>query len=75
MNSPVTADELAGILRSACGGDAEVEATDEGFDIWVKPASGGYVFARIHDLNSPVLAGLLGVYPRLPLGLQDTPET
>ena len=55
-------DELAELLRSASGGDADVELTDTGIDIWVRPASGGLVLARVADANSPILAALLGVF-------------
>ena len=60
--SPAPEDELAALLRNACGGDADVELTDNGMDVWVKPASGGSIFARLADANSPVLAALLGVF-------------
>ena len=60
--SPPPEDEIAALLRSACGGDAAVEITDNGMDVWVKPARGGSVFARLADANSPVLAALLGVF-------------
>ena len=53
-------DKIAALLRSACGGDADVEITDNGMNIWVTPARGGSVFARLADANSPVLAALLG---------------
>lgn len=55
-------DELAGLLRAAYGGDADVEMTDTGMDVWVRPASGGWMLARVADMNSPVLAALLGVF-------------
>ena len=61
--SPASEDELAALLRSAYGGDADVEVTDNGVTIWVKPASGGSIHARITDLDSAVFAALLGVYP------------
>lgn len=60
--SPASEDELAALLRRAYG-DAEVEMTGDGMSIWVRPASGGIIHARITDLNSPVFAALLGVYP------------
>ena len=59
---PSPEDEIAALLRSACGGDADVEMTDNGMNVWVRPASGGSVFARLADANSPVLAALLGVF-------------
>ena len=55
-------DELAELLRLASGGDADVELTDTGIDVWVRPARGGSVFARLADANSPILAALLGVF-------------
>jgi hypothetical protein len=55
-------DEIAALLRSAYGGDADVEITDNGLNVWVRPAGGGSVHARLADANSPVLAALLGVF-------------
>lgn len=60
--SPAPEDELAELLRSACGGDARVERTADGLDVWVRPASGGVMFARMADAKSPVLAALLGAF-------------
>lgn len=55
-------DELAELLRSASGGDADVELTDTGIEVWVRPASGGWVLARVAGMDSPVIAALLGVF-------------
>jgi hypothetical protein len=59
--SPRPEDEIAALLRSAYGGDAGVEMTDDGLNFWVRPASGGSMHARLADVNSPVLAALLGM--------------
>lgn len=59
--SPAPEDEIAALLRSAYGGDADVEMTDNGLNFWVRPASGGSMHARLADANSPVLAALLGM--------------
>ncbi len=59
---PEPEDEIAALFRSAYGGDANVELGENGMNVWVQPASGGSVYARLEDANSPVLAALLGVY-------------
>jgi hypothetical protein len=59
--SPPPEDEIAALLRSAYGGDADVEMTDNGLNFSVRPASGGSMHARLADANSPVLAALLGM--------------
>lgn len=59
--SPAPEDELAELLRAAYGGDANIETMDNGMDIWVRPTSGGWVLARVADVNSPALLGVFQV--------------
>lgn len=59
---PMSEDQIAALFRSAYGGDANVELSENGMNVWVQPANGGSVYARLKDAYSPVLAALLGVY-------------
>jgi hypothetical protein len=63
--TPMPEDEIAALFRSAYGGDANVELRENGLNVWVQPANGGSIYARLEDADSLVLAALLGVY-RMP---------
>jgi hypothetical protein len=55
-------DVIAAFLRAAYGGDANVELTNDGMNIWVYPAKGGSLHAYLSGVDSPVLRALLSVH-------------
>jgi hypothetical protein len=71
---PTPEDEIAALFRSAYGGDANVELSEHGLNLWVQPADGGSVYARLEDVDSPVLAALLGVYRMSTTPNRATPD-